>query len=320
MVAFEKVLIDPFNKCEACSAFDVNNDGVADIVCGEYWYEGPDFKKKHKICDIKYEYQYVWDFCDFPLDVNGDGFTDIITGNYFDLGLYWRENPGRSCGLWKTHKIMDLTNVETIRCFDVDGCGQVEIFPNCPNEPAFFVKLKDGVFTKHVIAEANAGHGFGIGDVDGDGLPEVIVPSGIYRMKNGDPYCGLWERADAPKMRYAWSVPMLVHDVNGDGKNDIIAGFGHNYGLVWYEQGSEGGRVTWTEHMIDAAWSQYHDMQLADIDNDGKLELVTGKRFMAHNGNDPGDGGDVFICYYKFMNGGLYRSIIDYGRPGDGHS
>jgi hypothetical protein len=103
-------------------------------------------------------------------------------------------------------------------------------------------------------------------------------------MKNGDPYCGLWELSPEIKLDKMWSVPVLVHDVNDDG------------------------------------WSQYHDMQLADIDNDGRLELVTGKRYKAHNGNDPGDDGDVFTCYYKFRDNGLYRYVIDFSSPDAGHS
>jgi hypothetical protein len=218
---------------------------------------------------------------------------------------------------------MDLANVETIRYYDIDGCGQVEIFPNCPGEPAFFVKLKPGgLFEKHVIGDVRAGHGLGVGDIDGDGYPEVIVPAGIYKMKNNDPYCGLWELSPELGCLSAMSsVPILVHDVNGDGIPNLIAGSAHDYGLFMYEQSLDsGGARTWTKHVIDGAWSQYHDMQLADIDGDGELELVTGKRYMAHNGNDPGDDGDVFICYYKFRDGRMYRHIIDYGNPSEGHS
>ena len=318
---FNKLVIDPANRCEACSVFDVNNDGILDIVCGEYWYEGPDFNTRHKICDIKYENEYVWDFSNYPMDVNGDGYLDIITGSWWDGGLFWRENPGESGGEWKTHKIMDLSNVETIRYYDIDGDGEAEIFPNCPGEPPFFIKLNDGVFTKYVIGNAPAGHGIGVGDIDGDGRPEVILTEGILHMPEGGPYAGLWEFSKEYEIPKMWSVPVLVYDVNGDGKNDIIAGYGHHYGLVWYEQClSKDGKRTWTEHVIDGAWSQYHDMQLADINGDGKPELITGKRFKAHNGNYPGDDSSVFICYYTFQDGGLYRHIIDYGSPEDGHS
>ena len=41
-VTFKKRLIDDV-KFEAVAVFDVNNDGIKDIVCGEHWYEGPDF-------------------------------------------------------------------------------------------------------------------------------------------------------------------------------------------------------------------------------------------------------------------------------------
>jgi len=322
MISFKKQLIDPFNRCEAASVFDVNNDGILDIVCGEYWYEGPDFTTKHKICDITYDGNYLYDFSNYPMDVNGDGYLDIITGSWWDEGLYWRENPGAKGGEWKTHKIMELTNIETIRYYDIDGDGEMEIFPNCPGEPAFFVKLKDGKFTKHVISDVPAGHGLGFGDIDGDGKPEIIVPAGILKMPKDGPYAGLWELSDEFNLPSSWSVPVLVHDVNNDGLMDIIAAYGHDYGLIWYEQKlDDNGKRTWTEHVIDNAWSQYHDMQLADINGDGKLELVTGKRYKAHNGNDPGDDGEVFVCYYTFRDGHrLYRHIIDYGPAEKLHS
>jgi len=319
---FRKTAVDLDNKCEACGVFDVNNDGVADIVCGEYWYEGPDFKIKHKICDLKYEQGYVWDFSDYPMDVNGDGYMDIITGSWWDDGVYWRENPKNNGG-WKTRKIVDSTNVETILFYDIDGDGMEEIFPNCPNEPVFYLKLITGAdgrgvskFNKYVLSEVNAGHGLGFGDIDNDGKPEIILSKGILRGCG----TGLWEFSDDLKMDFSASVPILVCDVNNDGLPDLIVGGAHGYGLYWYEQGCVDGARTWTKRAIDAAWSQYHDMKLIDIDGDGEAELLTGKRWRAHNGNDPGDDLNTFVCYYKFNKEKkeIYRHMIDYGDPRDG--
>lgn len=324
---FRKVLIDPFNRGEACSAFDVNGDGILDIVCGEYWYQGPDFKTKHKICDIKYDGNYIWDFSDYPMDINGNGRLDIITSSWWSSGIFWRENPGNN-GEWTTHKIIDCKNCETIRYFDIDNCGTVEVFPNNPGEPAFFLKLvKDssgkgtGKFDKYVIGSANAGHGMGFGDIDGDGKVELILNTGILHMPAGGPCAGLWTFSEEYKMERGPSVPILVHDVNNDGLADIIVGAGHGYGLFWYEQGKDAsGKRTWKCHTIDEAWAQYHDMQLVDIDNDGELELLTGKRWKAHNGNDPGDNDPVYICYYKFKEGRILRHMIEFGDPENGGS
>jgi len=328
-VKFKKIAIDLSNKCEACSVFDVNDDGTDDIVCGEYWYEGPDFTNKHKICDITNENGYIWDFSDFPMDVNGNGRMDILTGSWFGDGIYWRENPGDDSE-WKNHKICDSSCVETIRFFDIDGDGELEIFPHCPMAPVYYLKLiKDengngtGAFEKYVLTEFEAGHGFGVGDVDSDGKLEIILKSGILHMPKGGADAGLWDFMPEFELNGSPSVPIIVYDVNGDGLNDIIAGSGHDFGLFWWEQGKDAdGNRRWTRHVIDSAWSQYHDMQLIDIDGDGELELLTGKRWMAHNGNDPGDSDDVFVCYYKINREKqqIYRHVIDCGDATDGYT
>jgi len=322
---FRKVLVDAENKCEACSVFDVNNDGIDDIVCGEYWYEGPDFKTKHKICDIPYEHEYLWDFCNYPMDVNGNGLMDIITGSWWGEGVYWRENPGNN-GEWHTHLICATSSIETIRFYDIDGDGREEIFPNCPGAPVFYLKLiidengcPTGRFDTYTLSEVNAGHGLGFGDIDGDGKPEIVLCGGILHMPEDGANAGLWDFSSELDLDFTASVPILVRNVSGDALPDLIVGAAHDYGLFRYEQTKDanGGRA-WIKHVMDAAWSQYHDMQWIDIDGDGELELLTGKRWRAHNGGDPGDDQNVFICYYKFHGNEIYRHIIEYGDPQDG--
>ena len=89
---------------------------------------------------------------------------------------------------------------------------------------------------------------------------------------------------------------MHVLDVNGDGRNDVIAGAGHNYGVFWFEQGEDG---QWTRRTIDSAWSQAHASTLVDLNGDGRKDLVTGKRFMAHNGSDPGEKEPLGVYWYE---------------------
>lgn len=55
--------------------------------------------------------------------------------------------------------------------------------------------------------------------------------------------------------------------------------------------------------MIDDTWSQAHSLKLADLSGDGTLDLVTGKRFHAHNGKDPGGDEPLGVYWYELKRG-----------------
>lgn len=45
--------------------------------------------------------------------------------------------------------------------------------------------------------------------------------------------------------------------------------------------------------------------------------MITGKRYRAHNGNDPGEDDTVGIYYFKINNGTFQKHIIDQGTVGE---
>ena len=73
-------------------------------------------------------------------------------------------------------------------------------------------------------------------------------------------------------------------------------------------------------------------LKVVDLNGDGQLDLVTGKRYFAHNGSDPGEREPIGLYWYEYRktqsatpgrsaNGGVewIRHIIDYGgRMGGG--
>lgn len=321
-IRFKKEIIDN-GRFESAGVFDVNNDGVLDIVCGEHWYEGPDFKRKHKICDLELFGEYYDDFSTIALDVNGDGFLDFITGGWWRGTVRWRENPRAQQVEWPEHIIAEVGNVETTRAWDVDGDGEIEIVPNTPGGPLRVFKLKKnkdgkgtGEFDSYTIYDAPQGHGLGFGDVNGDGRGDFIFAHGWLEAPK-DPFKDKWIYHKEFDFGAA-SIPILVVDVNGDGLPDIIVGNGHGYGLDWYEQGKDAkGNRTWTKHPIDPYCSQYHDLIWADIDNDGEKELITGQRYRAHCGNDPGEWDDIGVFYFKWNGESFSKQVIDYGSPGE---
>src|SRR5690606_5292380 len=114
------------------------------------------------------------------------------------------------------------------------------------------------------------------------------------------------------------SVPIIVADVNKDGLNDLIVGQGHSYGLDWYEQVREKDKISFIKHAIDPFQSQYHSMEWVDIDNDGEMELVTGKRYRAHNGGDPGADDFLGLYYFKWNGESCTKNVISSGPIGEG--
>ncbi len=313
---------------ESAGVFDVDGDGVLDIVSGGYWYKGPDFRKKHQIGEIKAVGEYYDDFSTIPLDINGNGRLDFITGGWWGGNLRWRENPADPTKPWPEHVIGETGNVETTRGWDIDGCGVPEIVPNTPGtRDVKFFKLKTdkngkgtGEFTKHVIHEfaekQSQGHGLGCGDIAGNGRMDIVLIKG-------------WLEAPANPLQDKWiwhpdfdlgngSVPMLVADLNGDGVSELVVGQAHRYGLDWWEQQITNGARTWIKHPIDPFNAQYHDLMWVDIDGDGQRELVTGKRHRAHNGNEAGEWDDLGIYYFKWTGEGFAKQVIDYGPIGAG--
>lgn len=306
---------------EAASIFDVDKDGNLDIVSGEYWFPGPDFKNQNEICRLQRIEDWYDDFSDYPMDVDGDGYLDIITGGWWGQTLRWRQNPKGRPITWTTHDIDKCGNIETIRFWDIDCDGQVEVVPNLPGNSLIVYKLitdntgkPTAKFSKHIIHKDNQDHGLGFGDINGDNKGDFILSQG-------------WLQAPEKPLKEKWTwnpefnvgaagVPILVHDIDGDGLADLIVGQAHDYGLAWWQQKIDNdGKRSWIKHDIDTERSQYHDMTLVDIDNDGQLELITGKRYRAHCGKDPGANDPIGLYYFEIEADKFKRITIDYGSP-----
>lgn len=292
---------------------------------------------------------YARSIANFVKDIDSDGWLDVITMNTQGGPCYWYRNPaGKFNQLWQEYLAIEMFHNESPQMVDLFGDGNPVILAgnqvannkyelswfSIPEDPTqlwkanvighpdtlkYSVKYRDEIF----FAPGGMGHGLGIGDVNKDGKQDVLTGKGWYENLSAGRNKTKWKfhavaldsMADAEGTGLTFSH-MHVNDFDGDGDNDIIGSSAHRYGLWWFEQQKKGKEVTFVKHDISMSYSQLHSMLAIDLDKDGILEYVTGKRYLAHLGRDPGEFDPAVILYVQYQKAGkgkvqMYTHVID---------
>jgi len=117
-------------------------------------------------------------------------------------------------------------------------------------------------------------YGKAIGDLNGDGQPDLFISSanndGMHWYQYPD-----WQKVVIHKTG-SWSEDCQIFDIDNDGDNDIVNG--NNQGLCWYENplniDEKSNAGIWTEHAIGSDGTNIHDLEISDLNGDGKPDVA----------------------------------------------
>jgi hypothetical protein len=184
-------------------------------------------------------------------DINGDGRRDILCKEG-----WWEAPAVPTDGEWKFHPTNFGEDCAQMYAFDIDGDGDSDVLSTAAHKVGMWwheqlgegKEHSEGKWQTHLIDDSfTQTHALCLADINGDNLPDFITGKRFW--------------AHGPK-----------GDINP----------GDPAVLFWFELKRAGGKPTWTPHQIDHDSGVGTQFEVADVNGDSLLDVVTSNKKGVH--------------------------------------
>ncbi|MEK6409653.1 MAG: VCBS repeat-containing protein [Acidobacteriota bacterium] len=303
---------------------DINHDGKPDLIAVAsgmkelIWFENPGWQRHVLIGNISRPINCAaW-------DVDGDGIPEIA------LAYEFSNDPAKSVGIvsllkhkrdlsepWEMIEIDRLSTSHRLRWLDLEG-DKRKVLVNAPLAGALvkppdykgavpLVFYRPGLWKREIISGELEGvlHGIFITDLDKDGREDLLTASFLgvdlftfgknrrwqrKKIANGNP--DQWPRSG--------SSEIAVGRLGRDRFLGAIEPWHGNQVVIYREQ-----QQSWRRQVIDTALNDGHVLLTADLNKDGRDEIIAGYR---------GEGRSVYIYSAEDSKGSRWsRQVLDDG-------
>ncbi|MCX7049041.1 MAG: FG-GAP-like repeat-containing protein [Candidatus Sumerlaeota bacterium] len=282
----------PYDGVTAVDTADFNKDGKLDILAASKnaanelaWWEntigsGPTWTQN----SITGTYSLGCGFAQ-AANIDGDGFTDVVGANFLQNAVVWWRNEEITGKVWTEH-VVDAAFPEPVWVvaadINHDGAMDIAAVSSLTGQLVWWQNMdrKGTSWTSHTVGAALPGANcVAAAAVTRDGKIHLVESACDLNA------IVLWLNTDGAGLNFTsvtidgnFHAPKMlcVADLDGDGDMDVAALGGAPDYFAWWEN-KDGGALTWIRHQEMLPATDMSSLAAADLDRDGKADLIAAR-------------------------------------------